>query len=500
MALLPPNLDYTDKDFDALRERLFALLKSVFPEWTDYAIANFGDILVELFCFVGDVLCYYMDANARESRIITATQRKSLLGLCKLIGYEPSGANAATADVLFSIASAMGDAVSIPEGTICATSEIAEPIEFQLLSARTIPAGSTSVTGTVEHSRNVTETFVSTGLANQEFTLGTTPFLDGSLVIVAGNGSYTEVDNFLSSTSAQRHFTVAVDQNDRATVRFGNGINGAVPTGTVTLDYKVGGGTKGNVAASAINRVSGVFTAGATPVIVRVTNPAPASGGTDRETNQQIRLYAPASLRALTRCVSKADFETVALRVDGVARALMLTSNESDAVEENTGILYIVPTGGGAPSSALKAAVLVAVTVTYPCTLTFQPMVYDPVYLTVDVQAVVYLRQGAVPATVKADIGDALAAFFAISNEDGTPNTNVDFGGNLKDADGNPLDGIAWSDVHNVVRDVSGVRKVDATSTGFLLNGEHLDVALDYHEFPVLGTVTLIDGDTGETL
>ncbi len=35
MATLPESVDYTDKDFDALRARLIALIKSVFPDWTE---------------------------------------------------------------------------------------------------------------------------------------------------------------------------------------------------------------------------------------------------------------------------------------------------------------------------------------------------------------------------------------------------------------------------------------------------------------------------------
>ena len=39
MALLPDPVDYTSKDFDALRARLIALVKSVFPDWTDFEVA-----------------------------------------------------------------------------------------------------------------------------------------------------------------------------------------------------------------------------------------------------------------------------------------------------------------------------------------------------------------------------------------------------------------------------------------------------------------------------
>jgi hypothetical protein len=95
MALLAHAKDYTDKDFDSLRLRLQSLVRSVFPDWTDFNIASFGTIL-ELYAFVLDVLVVYQDNQARESRLLTATQRKNLIALCKLLGFRPAGARAAT--------------------------------------------------------------------------------------------------------------------------------------------------------------------------------------------------------------------------------------------------------------------------------------------------------------------------------------------------------------------------------------------------------------------
>ena len=69
MATLPESVDYTDKDFDALRARLIALIKSVFPDWTDFDVASFGNLLVELYAYVGGVLTFYQDNLARESRL-----------------------------------------------------------------------------------------------------------------------------------------------------------------------------------------------------------------------------------------------------------------------------------------------------------------------------------------------------------------------------------------------------------------------------------------------
>lgn len=178
----------------------------------------------------------------------------------------------------------------------------------------------------------------------------------------------------------------------------------------------------------------------------------------------------------------------------------MLTSNEDAGIAENTGILFIIPRGGGVPSPVLKEAVKHQVTVVFPNTLTFQVAVQDPVYLRVDVQATVFLRPGANAKVVRAGIQKALADFFAVSLPDGTPNPAVDFGWNVKDANGDPAGEVAVSDVFDVVRDVVGVRKIGDGPADFLMKGAREDLVLGTREFPTLGQVTLINGDTRQPL
>ena len=500
MALLPPSVDYTDKDFDALRARLVALVRSVFPDWSDFSVASFGNLLLEMYAFVGDVVTFYLDNQARESRLATATQRKNVIALARMLGYKLHGARAATAEVTFALARPPSADVTIPAGTVVRTREVTEPVRFQLLSDVVIAAGADppEATGTVENSETHTQLFDARGLADLDIVLDHTPYLDGSARVSAAGGAYEERDSLLGSGPNDRHFMVLVDQNDRATLRFGNGRLGAPPTGTVHVTYKTGGGSAGNVEAGSLAVVEGVFTdAHGRSVQVSVTNPEPASGGADRQTVASAKLLAPESLRTLTRTVTREDFEINARRVPGVARALMLTSNEDPAIDENAGILFVVPEGGGMPTPALKNQVLRQVTEVYPCTLTFQVSVQDPVYRTIDVEARIYLRQGHAPAAVRDRVKANLEAMFRVSRPDGTPNPLVDFGFNIKDAHGNPVGEIAWSDVFNVVRDTEGVRKIGDRHGDLKLNGLPADVKLGIREFPVLGTVTLIDGDTG---
>lgn len=503
MALLGNNADYTDKDFDALRARLINLVRSAFPEWTDFNVANFGNILLELTAFVGDVLAFYLDNQAAESRISTAQLRRSLIGLSKLIGFTPTGAVASTAALRFTLDSPPAGNVTINAGDTFRTEEVVDPIVFQALSSASIPAGTDppEVVFNVENSKNSTETFDSTGLPNQEIELGDTPFLEGSLQVTADDGVYTQVDNFLSSTSTDRHFVVVVDEQDRATARFGNGINGTIPKGSIVTSYKTGGGSVGNVNAGTIVRVDKQYIDSlANPVVVSVTNDNAASGGADRQSVEQIRQRAPESIRTINRTVSREDYEINARKVAGVARALMLTSNERAGIPENHGQLHVIPDGGGVPSSALKSDVLTQVTVTFPNTITFIVEVVDPVYLDVDVTATVFLEPGETASVVDARIRSNLESFFALKNADGSDNKNVDFGFNYKNAEDEPASEVPWSDVFNVVRDTQGVRKIGDDLGDFVLNGLRADVPIEVQKFPVLGKVTIINGDTGLAL
>ena len=500
MAVLPRSTDYTDRDFDSLRARLIALVRSVFPDWTDFEVAGFGNILIEMFAFVGDVLTFYQDNLARESRLVTATQRKNVMSLARMLGYRLHGAQAATAEVTLALARVPTADVVIPAGTFVRTQEVTEPIRFQLLSDVRIPAASDppSATGIVEHSVTRTQLFDARGLADLEVHVDYGPYLDGSAGVTAAGNAYREVSSFLGSGANDHHFVVLVDQNDRATIRFGNGTNGAPPAGTIEVVYKTGGGAGGNIDAGRLVVIEGTFAdVHGRAVQLSVTNPAPASGGSDRETIAKAKLLAPESLRALTRSVAREDFEINARRLPGVARALMLTSNEDASIAENAGILYVVPQGGGPPTPALKNLVLRQVTEVYPCTLTFQVRVQDPIYKQLDVFARIFLRQGHAPADVRERVKANLQAMFRITEPDGTPNPRIDFGFNVKDAAGNPAGEVAWSDVFNAIRDTAGVLKMGDNSNDLTINGLPADVKLKLHELPVLGTVTLVDGTTG---
>lgn len=508
MSILPKHADYSDKDFDAIRLRLQKLVKSVYPDWTDFAVTNLGNLLLEMFAFVGDITSFYQDAQAAEAFLPTATQRKNILAICSRLGYRPPSGSAARAPVLITLEAPPIADVLIPAGTSIRTQDSRDPVEFQLLSGVTIEAGANPpvAVGTAEHSRSFTEQEIQvTGLPDFQHQISNIPYIDGSMVVFSGLTQYTEAPtgNFLHSGPTDNHFVVVVDQNERATVRFGNGINGRIPTEQLTISYAVGGGLRGNVEVNSLTKIDGqFFDAYGNRVRAAITNPGKAQGGADRLTSAQIKQLAPESLRTVKNSVAREDFEINARRLPGVERALMLTSNEMPEIEENAGILFVVPADGGVPTATFKQQVLDFIKADYPPTLTFRLSVQDPLFRQINIRTVVFPQSNSTTAklAMKADIVEALRAYFAIHQADGTQNPNVRFGFEYKDSAGIANGEIPYTDVLNVIRDVTRVRKLADGGEGLRINGRPESVVLFMHEFPILGEITVIDGLTGTAI
>lgn len=525
MALLAPPLDYTDKDFDSIEARLNNLISSVFPNWTDRNVANFGNLLVDMHAFILDVLTKYQDAQARECRWSQATQLKNILAAVQMIGYEPSGITAAQAQISITIApSSTGVSladVTLPAGDTVSTLDAASPITYQLLEALTIPAGQTTATATVENSETQTDTFSSNGQPNQSFALSQTPYIDASAEVVATDGTYTQVANFLSATPTSTEFTLAVDSTSRATLFFGNGVNGAIPQGTITVTYKTGGGSAGRVDQNQLQKWNdtSITDAVGNAVTVTVNNPLPSSGGLDAQSVGQIQQLAPLSVRVSDRTIAKEDYEIVALTTPGVARALMTTSNEDPGVQENHGILYVVPPGAGAVSTSLVEAIQAGF-VARPYPTCMRLAIQGPFYVVVNVSAVVFRAKGVTQAAARLAIVLSLVSYLAdtiatgsvfradgsrwnVNNgpnpDAGKSNPLVDFGFNYQDQDGNPLGLLPFSGLSDAIGTTPGIVKVGAGPADVLLNGLRADVALPRNGFPKLGNVTLIDGSLGVT-
>jgi predicted phage baseplate assembly protein len=154
--------------------------------------------------------------------------------------------------------------------------------------------------------------------------------------------------DLLESGESDNEFVVEVEADATARLRFGDDANGKRPdSGTAfAADYRIGNGTAGNVGADCIKLLPG-----ADPRILSARNPLPANGGTDPETNEQIRRRAPQAFLTQERAVTMADYEAAAQLNPQVARA---SASPRWTGSWHTVFIAAEPKGGGNLGPTLK--------------------------------------------------------------------------------------------------------------------------------------------------
>jgi len=363
---IPISVDYTGRDYYSLREALIARIQDRIPEWTASDPADFGVALVEAFAYMGDLISYYIDRTANETFIQTAVQRSSILNIAATYGYTPAGYRQASASITFSNAS---DAeITLPTGTVVkgdvTFSDIVETVYFTTIADAVVPAAvdgvPSEVTVTALEGRSVTivadgaNTYgeligTSNGTPGMVFELGESPVVDGSIEIYIQDGDvyskWTAVQHIIDYGPTALVYSVSSDENNVVSVTFGDGVSGVIPTAysAIRARYTVGGGSIGNVSTNSIDTLFYVPGLSENQVIalqsvITLRNSTVGVGGSDPETNDQIRIAAPASLRAGNRAVTLQDFASLALAVSGVGKA-----NATSSIWTSVTV-YIAPT------------------------------------------------------------------------------------------------------------------------------------------------------------
>ncbi len=158
-------------------------------------------------------------------------------------------------------------------------------------------------------------------------------------VAVSVDGSpWTQVDDLSLAGPSDRVFALRPGHQGGASVRFGDGDNGAaLPRRSVTveLSLRIGLGRLGNVGTDALTRLVAFGAGGDIGEILpdqtdrddlirrhlTIGNPLPALGGRDAETLDHIRYTAPKSVRDRLSAVAVADYERLLTDLPEVAAA-----------------------------------------------------------------------------------------------------------------------------------------------------------------------------------
>jgi hypothetical protein len=463
MANYIPQIDYTSRDYVAIREDMKSLIPYFLPEWTNRDTADFGITLIELFSYMGDILNFYIDRAANESFITTASQRESILRIATLLNYTPTVSTAAETTLTFSNYNL--SSVTIPAGTQIATTTIVDgentQIIFETKTQITVSAsldGITPATNTVDAIQGFTITDellgTSNGTSDQIYQLAESPVIKDSVEVTIDGVVYQRVDYLVDYSGNDPVFTVELDAEDISYIRFGDNVGGRIPprNANILSTYRVGAGIDGNLSSNILTEliISDELTnenPSASVSEITVVNVVAATGGSDPESTDSIRINTPISIRAINRAVTLDDYASLAVQVSGVAKAKAIANVYNNVT------LYVAPFGdfgveedNVTPTTVfnnLSTDIQLFFTNKMPptTTLTLQPPSYVEVTLEIDVQVLDQYKQ----ATVQLGVQNVLSNLLAYEN--------VTF-----------ADRISLQDVLTEVSQVSGVAYATVTS------------------------------------
>jgi hypothetical protein len=569
-----PIIDYVTKDYEGFRQGMLAQIPLLLPNWTDRSESDFGVVLIELFAYVADILSYYQDRVANEAFLATATQRRSVQELLRLIDYQIDPGLAASVLLHFDVSADVSvDAAALPyraktaglPGDPDRVFEITRPFQLSRLNSSIALGGSPLAAGSSEIQLPQTSHALAAGQvvyleealapgrvrrspplrisavratapgvdAVQWLPPLPEPFGAGSLLrgnnllathgqtlqdepIYVGDGTprqrmtltrrpvthllarpggrrrsrpelelrvdgalWEQVDNLLYSSPFDPHYVVQIDENDTLSVSFGTGERGAVvPAGAqVQAVYRVGLGRLGNTGPDTIT-----VPISALPAVSTLTNPYPAEGGADRESQEEAKISGPGQVIAQERAVTLGDYELLARGFAGVgkARARVGLRGGYKVVQ-----VFIAPEAPEVvlpplPSAELKQALKEFLESRMPVNRMAGVDVLDPEYVPIEIAVELHLQAEASGAVVSSLARAALEELLSFSR--------VEFGGAVRVGDLYatlfPLPGLSFTRVRSL--SAGGVPSVPAGS-----GCEAADLALLENQLPIRGQIAI---------
>jgi hypothetical protein len=339
----PALINFAATDFEVLRNSLISYIKAVYPQdYQNFTESDLGVMLIELVAYMGAVMSMKADMLAHENYLSTAKSRNNVRKLLELIGIKLKGPISAAANASFELNTATAaSSITIPAASRVFT--ITSPEDGGLVTYtlyKTQNGQISDLNSTADLELLTSESFNSLGVYWDNLML-----LEGSLVSQTGTFTNTDANKIVVLTEspiAEKSINVYIDSTDAtalgpwkqvdslyqvsgegsksfevlytddfaATVVFGDGVNGAaVPVGSSYLiTYRIGGGTRGNIANEVIN----VTISTESGESGTVQNISVGSGGQDAESVIKAKRYAPLIFKTQDRLVTAQDYAVFA--------------------------------------------------------------------------------------------------------------------------------------------------------------------------------------------
>ena len=346
-------IDYAGTDFYTIREDLLDYIKAVYPQdYQNYSESDLGLMLIEVVAYMGAVMSLKGDMLANENYLRTVKSRENLKKLLELVGVDMRGplGSAASAKLTATVnQSAAAYPIQFPPTSrvfAITSKDDGAPVNYSLYkiennaiqdiqntNASFELAGSEADNAGVgdpssvftnvamlEGSLSIQKGVFDTLEGNKRISLTDNPIIEGSIQVFintpnaddAARGAYTQVERLYSASGGtDKIFQVIYDDSYAATLLFGDNALGISPPAGAdfTVTYRTGGGSRGNIGAEFINvETTGERNDNSDPVTFTTENVTAATGGSEAETSEHAKKYAPYTFRRQDRVVTLQDF------------------------------------------------------------------------------------------------------------------------------------------------------------------------------------------------
>ena len=352
MAVNDKRLRVTEFDFDDVKENLKTYLKAQ-TEFKDYDFEGSGmSILLDTLAYNTHYLGFNANMVANEMFLDSASLRSSVVSHAKMLGYEVSSPRAPKATINISLATSKTTA-TMDAGTAFTTTVNGTSYQFVTIADITgsntgsaVPFDSTEIyegtyvtTKYLVDSSNVDQRFIITD--NRADTTTLTVKVQTSASDTATT-TYTKATDISQLSRSSTVYYLQEIEVGRFEVYFGDGIvSQALSDGNiVSLSYVVTNKTQAN-GASSFSSPSAIDTV----TDITITTVANASGGSEAESIQSIKLNAPLDFAAQGRAVTSEDYKLYARKLFANTQAVSVWGGEDGSYNTSSGVSSVAEYG-----------------------------------------------------------------------------------------------------------------------------------------------------------
>ena len=375
-----PFTKFTDLDFDQIKTSIKDYLRSN-SDFTDFDFegSNFS-VLIDTLAYNTYISAFNSNMIVNESFLDSATLRENVVSLARNIGYVPRSRTAAKAEISFTVERPEGDTSSqvvLRRGVICLGNASNTSYTFSITEdiTRTFINGVATFSNIeINEGSYLSQQFEYDGSLDQKFILDNS-YIDTSTLKVYVNPDTDELgveyfisDDIVDVTSLSQIYLLQEVQDEKYQLLFGDGIIGKkLGVGPnhdgkiVTANYIVSNGKAGNGISNlsfsgSLELSSGSFFNSSS--VVLTVNQA-SQNGSEIETLDSIKYFAPKIYSSQSRAVTGRDYETIVKKIYPDTESVSVVGGEElDPPEFGTVVISIKPKNGTYVSDFNKSRIL----------------------------------------------------------------------------------------------------------------------------------------------